>query len=267
MIKTYKQKTQITKHFNSKEFECPIAKETKISTTLLNKAEELFNKVNASKCIVSSGYRSYDYDVKMNGFAGKHSEGIAMDCCYYDKNNNKIPSTIICCLAYDLGFTGIARINDYYVHLDIRTNGTYYGDETRGNSSYWNNPYKYFNIKKEDIKKYTNNINDPIKYQVYTNKWLPYAGIYGQSFSRIYIDKLRYRVKSKNKWLNEVTGRNDYAGYSDNSPITDIAIKDATYRVHIKNGKWLPWADGYNKNDYINGYAGNGKEIDAIEIK
>lgn len=271
---TYKKDTQITKHFNSKEFKCPETKETKISTKLINKAEELFSIINARKCIVSSGYRSYNYDIKMNGFAGKHSEGLAMDCCYYDKDNKPIPSKIICCLAYELGFTGIAKITDYYVHLDIRTKGIYYGDETRGNSSYWTNPYKYFNVTIDELNKYTL-IKDTIKYQAYTNKWLPnvikgteeYAGIFGKNISRVYIDKLKYRVKSKNKWLPEVTARNDYAGYSDNSPITGIAIKGAVYRVHIKNGNWLPWVTGYNINDYNNGYAGNGKEIDAIQIK
>lgn len=272
---TYKKDTQITKHFNSREFKCPECNEVRISSELINKVEDLFNKVNASKCIVSSGYRSSEYDIKMNGFAGKHSEGLAMDCCFYDKNNEQIPSIIICCVAFDLGFTGIARITDYYVHLDIRTNGTYYGDETRGNSSYWTNPYTYFNVSREDVIKYTGSNNDVIKYQVYTTRWLPnvvkgdgdYAGVFGKNFSRLYIDNLKYRVRSKGKWLPEVTGRNDYAGYSNSSPITDVSVKDATYRVHIKGGSWLPWVNDYNINDHNNGYAGNGKEIDAIEIK
>ena len=271
-IITYKKNTQISKHFNSDEFKCPGCNEVKISTELINKVEKLFDTVNASKCIVSSGYRSPEYDIKMNGFAGKHSEGLAIDCCFYDKNNKIIPSKIICCIAYEQGFTGIALISDYYVHLDIRKNGTYYGDETRGNSSYWTNPYSYFKVTKEEVNQYKKTI---IKYQVYTNRWLPnvtigdknYAGIFGKTFSRLYIDKLKYKVKSNGKWLPEVTGRNDYAGYSNNKPITDVAINGATYRVHIKGGNWLPWVNGYDIKDYKNGYAGNGKEIDAIEIK
>ena len=270
---TYKKDTQITKHFNSREFKCTECNEVRISSELINKVEDLFSKVNASKCIVSSGYRSPEYDIKMNGFAGKHSEGLAMDCCFYDKDNRRIPSTIICCVAFELGFKGIARITDYYVHLDVRTNGTYYGDETRGNSSYWTNPYTYFGVTKEEVSKYTTNNN--IKYQVYTTRWLPnvikgsneYAGIFGSNFSRLYIDNLKYRVRSKGVWLPEVKGRSDYAGYSNGNPITDIAIENATYRVHLKNGNWLPWVTGYNINDINNGYAGNGKEIDAIQIK
>jgi len=277
-VVTYKKNTQISTHFNSSEFRCPECNEVKISTELIQKVEQLFSKVNASKCIVSSGYRSPSYDIKMNGFAGRHSEGLAMDCCFYDKWNKKIPSGIICCMAYELDFSGIARVDDYYVHLDVRSNGIYYGDETRGNSSYWTNPYQYFNVSTSDVAKYTGedeSVTKKVYYQVYTNRWLPnvskgdgdYAGIFGFSISRIYIDSLKYRVRSKGKWLPEVVGRNDYAGYSNGSPITGVAIQGVTYRVHIKNGSWLPWVSGYNINDFNNGYAGNGGEIDAIQIK
>ena len=79
-----------------------------------------------------------------------------------------------------------------------------------------------------------------------------------------------YRVKTqKHGWLSEVKNLEDYAGYQ-NSPITDISIKASLgtikYRVHVKGGKWLPWVTGYNIKDHNNGYAGNGKPIDAIQI-
>lgn len=79
-----------------------------------------------------------------------------------------------------------------------------------------------------------------------------------------------YRVKTKKHgWLPEVKDWNDYAGY-ENSDITDFALKvsDGTvkYRVHILGGGWLPYVTGYNIKDDNNGYAGNGKTIDAIEI-
>ena len=80
------------------------------------------------------------------------------------------------------------------------------------------------------------------------------------------IDVVKYRVRVNNKWLPEVNGRNDYAGIIG-KPITDIAIKNCIYRVHIKGGTWLSWVSGYNINDYKNGYAGNGKIIDAVQIK
>lgn len=80
-----------------------------------------------------------------------------------------------------------------------------------------------------------------------------------------------YRVKTiKYNWLPEVKNLEDYAGYL-NSPITAVAIKvdkgTIKYRVHLKNKGWLTYVTGYNINDIINGYAGNGKDIiDAIEV-
>lgn len=79
-----------------------------------------------------------------------------------------------------------------------------------------------------------------------------------------------YRVKTqKHGWLPEVMNLNDYAGW-ENSPITDVAIRvdkgTIKYRVHNKGGKWLPYVTGYNLNDAINGYAGSGNVIDAVEV-
>ena len=53
---------QLSPHFNSSEFICPHCKTVKISTKLIEKLEELFKTVNASKCIISSGYRCPTYD-------------------------------------------------------------------------------------------------------------------------------------------------------------------------------------------------------------
>lgn len=79
-----------------------------------------------------------------------------------------------------------------------------------------------------------------------------------------------YRVRTQaNGWLPEVRNLDDYAGWND-SPITDVAIKvdkgSVRYRVHILGGGWLSWVTGYNINDYMNGFAGNGQVIDAIQI-
>ena len=151
-----------------------------------------------------------------------------------------------------MGFSGIAYINKNYTHLDVRTNGVYRGDESRGNGNYWTNPYTYFNVSRSEVLKYTE--SDIIKYQVYGNRWYPnvssgtneYAGVFGVAIKRVYIDKLKYRVKSNGRWLPEVIGRIDYAGYSNGSSVTDIAIDKAVYRVHVKGGKWLDWVSGYN---------------------
>ena len=135
MIMTDKK---ICDHFNAWEFKCPHCGNIKIDERLVDKVEHIFNKLNASKCIVSSGYRCPKYDISENGFAGRHSEGLAMDCCFYDKSNKLIPAKIVVCVAFDLHeLNGIALIDDYYVHLDNRQGSTYHGDERKGNSSYW----------------------------------------------------------------------------------------------------------------------------------
>jgi len=79
-----------------------------------------------------------------------------------------------------------------------------------------------------------------------------------------------YRVRTiKHGWLPEVKNLEDYAGW-ENSPITDIAIRvdrgSIRYRVHVKGSNWLPYVTGYDINDLSNGYAGNGKVIDAVEV-
>lgn len=79
-----------------------------------------------------------------------------------------------------------------------------------------------------------------------------------------------YRVRTKaHGWLSEVKNLEDYAGWKD-SPITDIAVKvsagSVKYRVHVKGGNWLPYVTGYDINESKNGYAGNGKPIDAVEV-
>ena len=52
--------------------------------------------------------------------------------------------------------------------------------------------------------------------------------------------------------------------------IIGIAIKASSgkvkYRVHLVGGGWLPYVTGFNLNDYNNGYAGNGKPIDAVQV-
>ena len=84
------------------------------------------------------------------------------------------------------------------------------------------------------------------------------------------IVNIYYRVRTqKHGWLPEVKNLEDYAGY-ENSPITDVSIRvdkgSLKYRVHVKGGTWLTYVTGHNIADSINGYAGNGKIIDAIEI-
>lgn len=77
-----------------------------------------------------------------------------------------------------------------------------------------------------------------------------------------------YCVRAGGRWLPEVKNLTDFAGIQG-VPITDIAIKfsegSCKYRVMV-NGQWLPYVTGYDSNDIINGYAGNGNPIEAVEV-
>lgn len=78
-----------------------------------------------------------------------------------------------------------------------------------------------------------------------------------------------YRVRAGGKWYSAVKNLSDFAG-KVGLEITDFALKvsagSVKYRVHVKGGSWLPWVTGYDINDMENGYAGNGKVIDAIQV-
>lgn len=95
----------------------------------------------------------------------------------------------------------------------------------------------------------------------------PQNNVPQQSNSKV---DVMYRVKTlKHGWLPFVKNLEDYAGW-ENSPIIGLALKvskgSVKYRVHVKGGKWLGWVTDCNLDDYYNGYAGNNKPIDAIQI-
>lgn len=80
-----------------------------------------------------------------------------------------------------------------------------------------------------------------------------------------------YKVYTDGKWLPEVKNLEDYAGYDCHS-IKYIMAKTSkgtlSYRVHLLNGGWLGWVNGYNERDRINGYAGFSQEfVDGVEMK
>ena len=74
MITTSKQ---ITTHFHSTEFRCKCGcGRIYIDEELVKNLEALFKKLNASKCIISSGYRCSKHDVTVGGNGyGQHTKG------------------------------------------------------------------------------------------------------------------------------------------------------------------------------------------------
>lgn len=82
---------------------------------------------------------------------------------------------------------------------------------------------------------------------------------------------ITYRVYADNRWYNEVKGLGNVAGRAKQA-ISGLMIKvsegNIRYRVHLRDGDWLDWVDGYNKADSNNGYAGIlGKVIDAVQVE
>ena len=80
MIKTYdyNDTTQLSPHFNAKEFKCKCGKEHEILITeeLVEKLETLYEKLNCSKIIVTSGYRCTAHDKTVGGSGtGQHTKG------------------------------------------------------------------------------------------------------------------------------------------------------------------------------------------------
>lgn len=154
-IKTYSYNdtTQLTPHFNVKEFKCQCGKshDILISEELVNKLEDLFDALDCSKIIITSGYRCAEHDKAVGGSStGQHTKGTAADICCYAQDGSKISSKQVCCKAQDLGFTGIANITSEYVytHVDVRTSGKWYGNEVINNSTITNDFYSYYGISK-----------------------------------------------------------------------------------------------------------------------
>ncbi len=157
MIKNYKytDNTQLSPHFNAREFKCKCGKEHdfQVSTDLVDKLEKLYSALNCSKIIVTSGYRCTEHDRNVGGSgSGQHTKGTAADICCYGQDGQPISSKTVCCTAQDIGFTGIANITAayQYTHVDVRSGNKWYGDETKGNNSVTSDFYKYFGIQNEE---------------------------------------------------------------------------------------------------------------------
>lgn len=157
MIKDYSfnDTTQLSLHFNAREFKCKCGKEHdfQVSTELVDKLEKLYEKLDCSKIIVTSGYRCAGHDKNVGGNGtGQHTKGNAADICCYGQDGQPLSSKTVCCTAQDIGFTGIANIDSKYIytHVDVRTGSKWYGDEAKGNNSVTSDFYSYFGIQKGD---------------------------------------------------------------------------------------------------------------------
>lgn len=140
----------LSPHFKVKEF-CDEKKDIKLDLDLIFYLECIFVRSNASKIIVTSGYRSKDEDKRVGGNgSGYHTKGQAVDFKVYDNNNKLIESKYIVCICQELGLKGIAIINDTCTHIDTRLSH-YFGDERKTLSNVTDNFYDYCNVSFEEL--------------------------------------------------------------------------------------------------------------------
>lgn len=126
-----------------------------VDNILIKKLEALKMALNASKAIITSGYRNKECDLLVGGTGnGQHCLGKASDVMFYDKDGNIIDTKYISCVAQEIGFNGIARISNTSIHLDVRDGKRYLGDETKSTNTVTKDFYDYYKINRlETLKK------------------------------------------------------------------------------------------------------------------
>jgi hypothetical protein len=141
ITETYTKDRQLSSHFALHEFKCKESNVIKYSEETIALLEKIFSVCSKiSKAIITSGYRTPEYSVKVGGTKDDgHTVGIAVDVKWYDRQNHIIPPKYIACVAQDVGFSGIGIMSNS-IHLDTRTtenykNGKWWGDETNGKNN------------------------------------------------------------------------------------------------------------------------------------
>lgn len=156
---------QITEHFNLLEFKCTCDKDhsTDMSNEFIEDLELIRSEANASKVIITSGFRCIENDIAVGGYGsdGPHTLGLAADMQFLDSNGDPMNTKAISCIAQDMGiFQGIANIDETYtyIHLDIkeRDTGYYLGNELYGSDSVCSDFRAYYGIDDDFIDSVTN---------------------------------------------------------------------------------------------------------------
>lgn len=242
-----------------------------IDDNLIPILENLYQTLNCSSIIITSGYRSEDFDIRIGGFAGYHSKGQAVDIICYNQDNQIIPSTNVCITAQNLGVLGIGY-GGTYTHIDTRDWKSFF-DETN-NAVNINDWYDYFGIPRP----VTNYLNYQAHVQDYG--WLDAVhsgqtcGTTGQTkrLEAIKIDSnLDIKVKAHIQdigWVDYgMINKDTIIGTTGESKGIEALCFEGNfeYRVHIQNFGWSVWtkADGV----ITQGSVGLSTSLEAIEIR
>ena len=150
----------ISPHFSIGEMACKDGSDEVLYSTELMSMLEKLRAYGGFTVHINSGYRSPAYNRKIGGASkSQHIYGTAADIIV-KKDGQSVDARLICCLCQDLGFKGIARISWQAVHVDMRSSGSYRGDEYYGygnnvNGNFYRYFYRYFGLKRgmvEDLK-------------------------------------------------------------------------------------------------------------------
>ena len=203
-----------------------------VDTELMDMVEKLFAKLNCKKYIISSGYRTSAHEVVVGGNGkGYHTKGQAVDACFYGRDGKIIPAPVVCCVAQDLGFGGIANIsqNYRYVHLDIRKGKRYLGDEIKSLNTVTDNFYNYFGITKTQVAKYT---GETVNVPEYYNRYVGTSNQIDAVLRAINVEEAYIGGWKKRKPLAGKNGISLYVGSaSQNIKLVSLAKKGKLRRV------------------------------------
>lgn len=143
---------KISDHFKLREMACKDGTDKVLySTDLMRKLEQL-RAYGGFTVTINSGYRSPSHNKKVGGATNsQHTKGTAADITV-KKDGKVVSGKLVCCLCQSLGFRGIGYISESSVHVDMRSSGSYRGDERKGYSgNVGNNFYTYFGIRQSQI--------------------------------------------------------------------------------------------------------------------
>ena len=147
--------TKLSEHFDESEFRCPCCNKVVVRHTLIDRLEQLYRKMNASKIIVHSGYRCPEHSVSVGGYANDaHTLGMAADVTVYKQDGTPYNVETVAFYANLLSFGGIGLMDGNSIHLDVRDEGGYlnrfwHGDERTGKN------IDCCKLKHEEIQKQT----------------------------------------------------------------------------------------------------------------
>lgn len=163
----YNSTEQLTKHINAKELRCKCGgtHNITVNTDLLDKEEKLMELMGAEHIYISSANRCKIHDKNVGGSGyGMHTLGKAIDAMYTDANGKTIDPRVVAACMQEVGFTGIGRITNQFIHGDVGTlaehgGSKWLGDEmvvggTSGSvikepKTYW----EYYGLKRSDYIK------------------------------------------------------------------------------------------------------------------